>query len=89
MARLLNAAGISAQDYSGDTKHPEKVMQEFKEHKIRFLCACDMISEGWDYPELGILVRRVRPCRRCCIFNRLAEVCAGLLSRKMCSSLMW
>lgn len=55
-ARLLNAAGISAQDYSGDTKHPEKVMQEFKEHKIRFLCACDMISEGWDYPELGILV---------------------------------
>ena len=56
MARLLNAADISAQDYSGDTKHPEKVMQEFKEHKIRFLCACDMISEGWDYPELGILV---------------------------------
>lgn len=56
VARLLNTAGISAQDYSGDTKHPEKVMQEFKEHKIRFLCACDMISEGWDYPELGILV---------------------------------
>lgn len=56
MARLLNTAGISAQDYSGDTKHSEKVMQEFKEHKIRFLCACDMISEGWDYPELGILV---------------------------------
>ena len=56
MARLLNTAGISAQDYSGDTKHPEKVMQEFKEHKIRFLCACNMISEGWDYPELGILV---------------------------------
>ena len=56
MARLLNTAGISAQDYSGDTKHPEKVMQEFKEHKIRFLCACDMISEGWDSPELGILV---------------------------------
>ena len=56
MARLLNTAGISAQDYSGDTKHPEKVMQEFKEHKIRFLCACDMISEGWDYPGLGILV---------------------------------
>lgn len=56
MARLLNVAGISAQDYSGDTKHPEKVMQEFKEYKIRFLCACDMISEGWDYPELGILV---------------------------------
>ena len=56
MARLMNEAGISAADYSGDTRHPEKVMQEFKEHKIRFLCACDMISEGWDYLELGILV---------------------------------
>ena len=56
MARLMNEAGISAADYSGDTRHPEKVMEEFKEHKIRFLCACDMISEGWDYPELGILV---------------------------------
>lgn len=56
IARLMNEAGISASDYSGDTRHPEKVMQEFKEHKIRFLCACDMISEGWDYPELGILV---------------------------------
>ena len=56
MARLMNEAGISASEYSGDTRHPEKVMQEFKKHKIRFLCACDMISEGWDYPELGILV---------------------------------
>ena len=28
----------------------------FREKKIRFLCACNMISEGWDYPELGILV---------------------------------
>lgn len=31
-------------------------MDEFKQKKIRFLCACNMISEGWDYPELGILV---------------------------------
>ena len=31
-------------------------MAAFKQKKIRFLCTCDMISEGWDYPELGILV---------------------------------
>ena len=31
-------------------------MADFKQKKIRFLCACNMISEGWDYPELGILV---------------------------------
>ena len=31
-------------------------MADFRDKKIRFLCACNMISEGWDYPELGILV---------------------------------
>ena len=56
MARLLNVAGISAVSYTGNTKNPEQVMTDFKDKKIRFLCACNMISEGWDYPELGILV---------------------------------
>ncbi len=56
MERLLNNAGISAKSYTGQTKNADKVMEAFKEKKIRFLCACNMISEGWDYPELGILV---------------------------------
>jgi hypothetical protein len=56
MAKLLNRAGISAESYTGQTKNAEQVMEDFKNHKMRFLCACNMISEGWDYPELGILV---------------------------------
>ena len=56
MERLLNAAGISAKAYTGKTKQADKVMADFKDKKLRFLCACNMISEGWDYPELGILV---------------------------------
>lgn len=56
MEKLFNEAGISAKSYTGQTKNAEKVMADFKEKKIRFLCACNMISEGWDYPELGILV---------------------------------
>lgn len=56
MARVLNERGISAVAYTRETCHPEKVMQDFREHRIRFLCACNMISEGWDYPELRILV---------------------------------
>lgn len=56
MEKLLNDAGISAKSYTGQTKNADKVMCDFKEKKIRFLCACNMISEGWDYPELGILV---------------------------------
>ena len=56
MAKLLNNAGISAASYTGKTKNPTALMEDFKQKKIRFLCACNMISEGWDYPELGILV---------------------------------
>ncbi|MCF0186636.1 MAG: DEAD/DEAH box helicase family protein, partial [Bacteroidaceae bacterium] len=56
MARLLNEAGLTAASYTGQTKNPMKVMEDFKARKIRFLCSCNMISEGWDYPELGILV---------------------------------
>lgn len=56
MARLLNESGISSVAYTGQTKKPEEVMRQFKNKEIRFLCSCNMISEGWDYPELGILV---------------------------------
>lgn len=56
MEKVLNERGISAKAYSGKVKHPEKVMEAFKNKEIRFLCACQMISEGWDYPELGIVV---------------------------------
>ncbi len=56
MARLLNKAGIVASSYTGQTKNPTSIMEDFKNKKIRFLCTCNMISEGWDYPELGILV---------------------------------
>ena len=56
MAKLLNKANITAVSYTGKTKNQAAVMATFKQKKIRFLCTCDMISEGWDYPELGILV---------------------------------
>lgn len=56
MAKLLNSAGITSASYTGQTKKPMDLMEKFKKKKIRFLCTCNMISEGWDYPELGILV---------------------------------
>lgn len=56
MERVLNARGISARAYTGQTASAEKVMERFKKKEIRFLYSCNMISEGWDYPELGILV---------------------------------
>lgn len=56
MAKLLNNAGMTAASYTGQTKNSTELMEDFKQKRIRFLCACNMISEGWDYPELGILV---------------------------------
>ena len=56
MAKVLNDYGISAKAYSSRESQTEKIMHDFKEKKIRFLCTCSMISEGWDYPELKILV---------------------------------
>lgn len=56
MAKLLNSAEITAASYTGQTRNPMVLMEKFKQKKIRFLCTCNMISEGWDYPELGILV---------------------------------
>ncbi|MDO4623339.1 MAG: DEAD/DEAH box helicase [Eubacteriales bacterium] len=54
--KLLRAAGIPGRSYTSQSKDPEQIMEDFKAHQIRFLCTCQMISEGWDYPELGILI---------------------------------
>ena len=52
----MNEQGLVAKAYIGGASDEHKVMDLFREKKIRFLCACNKISEGWDYPELGILV---------------------------------
>ena len=49
MAKLLNNAGMTAASYTGQTKNSTELMEDFKQKRIRFLCACNMISEGWDY----------------------------------------
>ena len=56
MERVLNSYGIPAASYTRKTKNLNKVMERFEKKEIRFLCACQMISEGWDYPNLGIIV---------------------------------
>ena len=60
MAKILNSYGISAASYTSKDLNAEKTMKDFSDKKIRFLCTCNMISEGWDYPSLKIIVM-VRP----------------------------
>lgn len=56
MKKLMNDAGLSAEAFIGGSGNTDKIMESFEKKEIRFLCSCNMISEGWDYPELGILV---------------------------------
>lgn len=56
MAKILAQHQISASSFTSRDKNADKIMQDFKNRKIRFLCSCNMISEGWDYPPLKILV---------------------------------
>lgn len=53
MAKLLNDHGISAAAVSGSDRAG---LQQYQNGDIRFLCACDLINEGWDAPQTSILV---------------------------------
>ncbi|NLZ79349.1 MAG: DEAD/DEAH box helicase [Gammaproteobacteria bacterium] len=53
MAACLNASGISAQAVSGGDRAG---LERYKKGEIRFLCACDLINEGWDAPQTSILI---------------------------------
>jgi superfamily II DNA or RNA helicase len=57
MANALNKQGISALAVDGrDRKKADHGMQQYNSGKIRFLCACDLLTEGWDAPQTSILV---------------------------------
>ncbi|WP_052380254.1 MULTISPECIES: DEAD/DEAH box helicase [unclassified Pseudoalteromonas] len=53
MAKLMNQHGISAQAVHGTDR---KGLDAYQQGKIRFLCACDLLNEGWDAPQTEILV---------------------------------
>lgn len=56
MAKVMNEAGIKTAPYTSKDKNCKQILCDFKEKRIRFLCTCSMISEGWDYPSLRIIV---------------------------------
>jgi superfamily II DNA or RNA helicase len=57
MANALNKQGISALDVDGrDRKKADHCLQQYNDGEVRFLCACDLLTEGWDAPQTSILV---------------------------------
>lgn len=56
LAKLLNDYGLSSKALSSKEKAPSKILDDFHNNKFRFLCVCDMVNEGWNEPNIEILV---------------------------------
>ena len=57
IAELFCQQGISAAAVSGDMKQADRkeFQDRFVNRKIQVLCACDLLNEGWDCPEIEVL----------------------------------
>jgi superfamily II DNA or RNA helicase len=53
LEKLLNTHMISAEAVSTNSREG---LENYKEGKTRFLCACDLLNEGWDAPNTSIVV---------------------------------
>ena len=57
IAELFRQAGVSAAAVSGGMKPAERreFQDRFVRREIPVLCACDLLNEGWDCPEIEVL----------------------------------
>ncbi len=57
IASLLEERGVSVAAVSGDMKLSDRneMTERFASGKIRVICACDLLNEGWDCPETEVL----------------------------------
>ena len=57
IAELFRQAGVSATAVSGGMKPAERreFQDRFVRREILVLCACDLLNEGWDCPEIEVL----------------------------------
>ena len=57
IAELFRQAGVSAAAVSGSMKRSEReeFQDRFIRREIQVLCACDLLNEGWDCPEIEVL----------------------------------
>ncbi len=57
IADILCAEGIRATAVSGEMKLSERkeFQNKFVKREIQVLCACDLLNEGWDCPEIEVL----------------------------------
>jgi len=53
MSVLLNKQGIKAAAVHGTDRG---ALEEYRQGAIQFLCACDLLNEGWDAPQTSVIV---------------------------------
>ncbi len=58
LAELFRRAGVAARSVSGRMPRVdrEKYMTAFHNGDLRVLCACDILNEGWDCPDVEVLL---------------------------------
>lgn len=57
IAEMFRNEGIKAAAVSGGMKRSERMefQEKFVNREIQVLCACDLLNEGWDCPEIEVL----------------------------------
>jgi|GEM_PF-62546 len=53
MSTLLNKTGVKAAAVHGKDR---KALEAYQQGDIQFLCACDLLNEGWDAPQTSVIV---------------------------------
>ena len=56
MEALLQSKGMRARSITGTTRNVDDIVHEFRFGDLQFLCSCNLLSEGWDVPEVEVLV---------------------------------
>jgi superfamily II DNA or RNA helicase len=58
LAGLFESRGVRALPVSGrlSASKREEILDDFENGKIRVLCACDVLNEGWDCPSVEVLL---------------------------------
>jgi len=58
LAAAFRASGVAAQSVSGRMSNQEREqhLQAFHQGQLRVLCACDILNEGWDCPDIEVLL---------------------------------
>jgi superfamily II DNA or RNA helicase len=58
LAALFREHGVEAQSVSGTMRSDERddVLLKYSRGEVRMLCACDILNEGWDCPDVEVLL---------------------------------